>query len=131
MLAAFSMVGAFVAVLITAGATGIGLLLAKRLTRLTRRPGAPEVPLRESMRRSRAKLREQLTPWERRFFYAYALGSPLLAPVAIGVLLFGSSGMRGLGIGLLLLGLVAAAVPISPFMRARVRRREQRAGDRE
>lgn len=87
--AAFSIVGPVAAVLIIAGSTAIGLLLGKRLTR---RPGAPEVSLRslrESMRGSRAKLREQLTPWERRFFYGYALISPLLAPLAIVLLLFG------------------------------------------
>jgi hypothetical protein len=129
--AAFSIVGPVAAVLIIAGSTAIGLLLGKRLTR---RPGAPEVSLRslrESMRGSRAKLREQLTPWERRFFYGYALISPLLAPLAIALLLFGPSGMRDVGIGLLLVALVVVAVPISPILRARIRRREQRADERK
>jgi hypothetical protein len=129
-LAAFSVVGAIAFVLICAGSTALGILLAKRLGR---RPGAPEVSLRlvrEGMRRSRSALREQLTPVERLFFYGYALVSPLLAPIGVGLLVFGRGGMRGVGIGLLLVALVVLAIPISPFMRARIRRREQSASDR-
>src|SRR5271165_1510456 len=114
-LAAFSVEGAVAFVLICAGSTALGILLAKRLGR---RPGAPEVSLRlvrAGMRRSRSALREQLTPGERRFFYGYALVSPLPAPVGVGLLVFGGGGMRGVGIGLLLVALVVLAVPISPF----------------
>jgi hypothetical protein len=125
-IAAFSVVGAAAAVVICAGAVAVGLLFG---TRFARRSGA-EVSLRESMRRSRAKLREELTPGERRFLYGYMLISPLVVPVAVLLLLFGASDMRGVGIVLLLVSLLVAAVPISPIMRARIQRRQQRADDR-
>jgi hypothetical protein len=78
------------------------------------------------LRRTRAQLREQLTPGERLFYYAYALTSPLLAPVGIGLLVFGSHSTHAIGIGVLLLALLVMAVPISPFLRARIRRRESK-----
>jgi hypothetical protein len=109
---------------IVAVCAAFGGWLAKRLTR---RPGEPGVRLRDALRRRRAELREQLTPGERRFFYGYGLVSPLLAPVGIGLLVFGSHDTRGVGIGLLLVALLVMAVPISPFLRARIRRREGRS----
>ena len=124
-LAAFSIVGLVAFIAIVAGSTALGLLLGKRFARRNRAPGEPEVSLREGMRRSQARLRRELTPGERRFFYGYALVSPLSAPAGIVLLVFGSHGVRGVGIGLLLLALVMAAVPISPILRARIRRREQ------
>ena len=44
------------------------------------------------------------------------------------LLLFGSGATHGVGIALLVIGLLAMAVPISPLLRARVRRREAQAG---
>jgi len=70
------------------------LWLGKRLTRLTRQPGEPEVRLREELRRNRAQLRRELTPGERRFLYGYTLLSTLLAPVAIALLVLGSGTTR-------------------------------------
>ena len=124
-LAAFSIVGLVAFIVIAAGSTAVGLLLGKRFARRNRAPGEPELSLGDGMRRSREKLRRELTPGERRFFYGYALVSPLSAPAGIVLLVFGSHGVRGVGIGLLLLALVMAAVPISPILRARIRRREQ------
>jgi hypothetical protein len=55
----------------------------------------------------------------------------LLAPVGVVLLIVGSGAAHGVGIALLVLGLLAMAVPISPLLRARVRRREARAGRRQ
>jgi hypothetical protein len=121
---------AVVAALIVISASG-GVWLGKRLSRLLKRPGEPQLSLRDSLRRSRAQTRQLLTPGERRFAYGYTLVSGLLPPVAIGFLVFGTSTTRAVGAGLLLLALVLMAVPISPFLRARVRRRAARASDRE
>lgn len=129
--ASVSVGGLVAALLLIAVLSALGVWLGLRVARCMRRPGEPEVSIREKLRRSRAQLREQLTPRERMFFYGYTLVSTLLAPVAIGLLVFGSGSTRGVGIGLLLVALVVMAVPISPFMRARVRRRERRASDRK
>lgn len=122
-LAAFTVAGAIALVAIVALSVALGGWLGRRLTR---RPGQPEVRLRDSLRSSRAQLREQLTPGERRFFYVYALASPLLLPTGIGLVVFGSHSTRSVGIGVLLLALLVMAVPVSPFLRARIRRREER-----
>ncbi len=54
-----------------------------------------------------------------------ASGQPACA-VAIGPLVLGSgSTIRGIGIGLLLVTLVLYTIPVSPILRARVRRRER------
>jgi hypothetical protein len=127
-LAALSIAGAVAFVVIVAGSGAFGVWLAKRLTK---RPGEPEVSIRENLRRGRAQLREELTSGERLFLYAYSLVAPLLAPAAILLLVFGASSTRGVGIGLLLVALVTMAVPISPVLRARVRRRDERANDRK
>ena len=111
-------------VLIVAGSLGCGLWLAKRLGR----PQGQELSLRqmrEGFARNRAQLRAELTPGERRFFYAYGLVSPLLAPAGIGLVVWGDSSTRGAGIALLIVALLVTAVPVSPFLRARVRRREK------
>jgi len=83
----------------------------------------PDASLRETPAQRRAQARKLLTPRERRFALGYTLASAILAPVAVGLLVFGTSSIRGLGIGLLLVALVVMAVPISPFLRAKVRRR--------
>jgi len=54
----------------------------------------------------------------------------LLAPVGVVLLIVGSGVAHGVGIALLVVGLFAMAVPISPLLRARVRRREARADRR-
>ena len=85
----------------------------------------PPVGLREKLRRDRALIREQLTSGERAVAYAVLWLGALLPPV--GVILAASSTTRGIGIGLLLLGLLILAVPISPFLKARIRKRERSA----
>jgi hypothetical protein len=125
--AAAGIAGIAAVVVLTGAASAVGVWLGKRLTR---RPGEPQVSLREKLRRDRAQLRQELTPGERRFFYAYMLLSAPLAPVAVGLVVFGSGATRAVGIGLLLAALVVMAVPISPFLRARVRRRQQDASER-
>ena len=76
------------------------------------------------LRRDRAQLRTQLTTRERVVFYLYGwLG--LLLPLVGGVLIVASSATRGIGVGLLVLAVLVMAVPISPIMRARIRRREK------
>jgi hypothetical protein len=129
--AALNIANAVTAVLIIAGSAAGGVWLGKRLTGLLRRPGEPQPSLRESLKRNRAQTRKLLTPGERRFAYGYTLVSGLLPAVAIGLLVFGTSTTRAVGAGLLLFALVLMAVPISPFLRARVRRRERRASDRK
>ena len=121
--AAFSITGAVATVVIGAGFGALGVWFGNRVFRVSGSAGAPEVSLRRSLGRSRAQLRAQLTPGERRFFYGYMLISPLLVPLAIGLLVFGPSSTRAVGVGLLLVALVVMAVPISPLMRARIRRR--------
>jgi hypothetical protein len=71
---------------------------------------------------------EAVTRGERVFARSYTLLASLLVPVAIVLLIVGSGAAHGVGIALLVVGLLAMAVPISPFLRARVRRREARAG---
>jgi len=55
----------------------------------------------------------------------------LLAPVGVVLLIMGSGAAHDVGIALLIFALLAMAVPISPFLRARVRRREARADRRQ
>jgi hypothetical protein len=119
---------AFVVILGTGGA--LGVWLGKRLGRLTRRPGEPEVALREKLRRNCAERRRELTPGERWVVHGYMALCTFLGPVAIVLLLLGPGTPRTVGIGLLFAALVVFAVPISPFIRARVRRRERRSSDR-
>lgn len=72
-----------------------------------------------------------LTRGERVFAWSYTLLVSLLAPVGVVLLITGSGAAHGVGIALLVLGLLAMAVPISPFLRARVRRREAGADRRQ
>lgn len=52
--------------------------------------------------------------------------SALLAPVGIALLVFGGDAARRVALACVLVGLVLMVVPISPFLRARLRRREAR-----
>jgi hypothetical protein len=51
----------------------------------------------------------------------------VLPPLTFGLLRFGDSSVRGVGIGLAFVTLVVYAVPVTPILRARVRRREAHA----
>jgi hypothetical protein len=123
--AAVNIAAVVIVVLITAGSVVVGVWLGKRLTRLTKRPGAPDVSLRESVKLQRAQLRIELTPGERRFAYGHTVLGVILPGVSIGMVVLGTGSTRSVGIGLLFFALLLMAIPISPFLRARVRRRER------
>ena len=84
--------------------------------------------VRADLRQSREERRMLLTGRERIFAWVFAFLPSLLGLVGI-VLLIG--GAHAIGIALLALALAAMAIPISPLLRARVRRREARAGRRQ
>ncbi len=83
--------------------------------------------IRANLRRGREERRQLLTKPERFVAWAFALLPSLLALVGVVLLIGGGSGARVLGIVLLVLSLLGMTVPISPFLKARVRRREARA----
>jgi hypothetical protein len=64
------------------------------------------------------------TRGERIVVWSYTVIVSLFAPAGVVLLMWGSGAARSVGIALLVVGLVVMAVPISPFLRARVRRRE-------
>ena len=75
-------------------------------------------------RRFREERRRRLTRGER-----VVAGTLVLLPgpgVVVGIVLLVSNHARPVGIALLILGLLAMAVPIGPILGARVRRREAR-----
>jgi hypothetical protein len=78
------------------------------------------------MRRLREVRRKRLTRGERILGWTLALGPSVLVVVAVALLL--SDHARTIGIALLIVALVVMAVPISPLLGAKVRRREARAG---
>ena len=77
------------------------------------------------MRRNREARRRLLTREERMNGWGFAFLPPMLVFVGVVVLAIGAE--KGLGIALLVVGLLLMLVPISPILRARVRRREERA----
>jgi hypothetical protein len=83
----------------------------------------------EKLQHNRELIRAQLTPGERLFAYSW-LALTMVLPFAGAILIGAGSTTRAIGIGLLAAGLVFALVPISPILRARVRRREQDSADR-
>ncbi len=87
--------------------------------------------LRVGVRRSRKVRRELLTLGERVFAWTMTLFGVIAVPAGIIILLSGDSGLRAMGIGLLIVALVVTAVPVSPILQARVRRRQQATGDQE
>ena len=83
--------------------------------------------IRSGLRRGREERRRLLTRGERVFARSYTFLVSLLAPFGVVLLIWGSGAAHDVGIALLVVALFAMAVPISPFLRARVRRRESRA----
>jgi len=81
--------------------------------------------LRAGMRRRRRQRRELLTRGERVVAWTMVFLSAVLVPAGLIILLSGGSGLRPVGIALLVLALVVAAAPISPILQARVRRRQR------
>jgi len=127
-LAAVSIAPLVIAALSVAGGLALGIWLSKRLG-IGNRLGEPAMPFREKLRRGRAERKKQLTAGERRFMFGYTLLSSALPPLSLGLVVWGSGTTRDVGIGLLLLALVVMAVPISPFLRARIRGRERRESE--
>jgi hypothetical protein len=86
------------------------------------------VGFKENLRSVPGKLDEAgLTSGERVFLYVHAVLVIVLPTLAIALTIFGHGTVRAVGLGLLLLTVVLYAVPTSPILRARVRRRQERA----
>jgi hypothetical protein len=81
--------------------------------------------VRAGIRRRRRARRELLTLTERIVVWTMVLLSAALAPAGLIILLTAGSGLRPVEIALLVLALVVMAVPISPILQARVRRRQR------
>jgi hypothetical protein len=79
--------------------------------------------IRANLRRGRGERRKLLTKPERFVAWTFALLPGPLALVGVVLLIGGRSGARVVGI-VLALSLLGMTVPISPFLKARVRRRE-------
>lgn len=86
--------------------------------------------VKSALRRGREERRRLLTRGERGFAWSVAVTPSLLVLGGIALLVWGKSAGHGVGIALLIVALLLMAVPISPFLRARVRRREARAARR-
>lgn len=69
-----------------------------------------------------------LTRGERGFVYAWSVFGLLITPAALLLTIYGHGTARTVGIALLFLALLYMAVPISPFLGARRRRRERAGG---
>jgi hypothetical protein len=80
--------------------------------------------LPSNMRRHREERRRLLTRGERIVAGAFILGPSLFTVAGIVLLLSVHGAAHAIGIALLILGLLMMTVPISPFLRTRVRRRE-------
>lgn len=86
--------------------------------------------MRSTLKRGRQQRRRLLTRAERAFAWSVAVAPSLLVLGGIALLVWSKSAGHGVGIALLIVALLLMAVPISPFLRARVRRREARAARR-
>lgn len=86
--------------------------------------------VRSALKRGREQRRGLLTRRERAFAWSLAVAPGLLALGGIALLVWGKGTGRSVGIALLIVALLLMAIPISPFLRARVRRREARAARR-
>ncbi len=122
---------AFVAIMVLALGVGGWLALWDARKRGTiPRDGSAIRHVRAGMRRRRRVRRELLTRGERMVAWTMVLLSAILAPAGVIILLSASSGLRSVGIALLVLALVVMAVPISPILQARVRRRQRASRSR-
>ncbi len=75
------------------------------------------------MKRRREERRRLLTRGERAFAWSLTFAPSLLVLGGISLLVWGKGAGHGVGIALLIVALLLMAVPISPFLQARVRRR--------
>jgi hypothetical protein len=86
--------------------------------------------VRAALRRQRQRRRALLTRRERILAWTMVFLSVGLAPAGVIILLSGGASLRSVGIALLVLALVVMAVPISPILQARVRRRQRASSSR-
>lgn len=118
-----------VATLVIVGFSGgTGIWLGLRMVRKQGQIPQDEPALRHiraGLRRNRKARRELLTRGERFVAWTMALLSMVLVPAGLIILLSGDTSLRLIGIAMLLLALIVAAVPISPILPARVRRRQR------
>lgn len=107
-----------IVVAVVAALAGVfgGIWIASRL-------GIDTRSLSRTMKRHREERRTLLTRGERVFVRGYMLLG-IVALAGIPLVVYGRHGLRTAGIVLLLVALLIMAIPISPFLRARVRRRE-------
>lgn len=106
--------------------------LGRRLAMPARLRTAPPEQQAE-WKRERAKRRNEafaaLTRRERIFLYCYYAISLPAMPVSLLLTIYGAGTTRTVGIVLLLVALVLAAVPLGPILGARARRRQKAAGE--
>jgi hypothetical protein len=122
---------AFVAFVGFSLGVGVWLALWDARKRGTIPRGEPAIGyLRAGMRRRRRQRREFLTLGERIVAWTMVLLSAVLVPVGLIILLSAGSSLRPVGIALLVLALVVMAVPISPILQVRVRRRQRASRSR-
>jgi cytochrome b subunit of formate dehydrogenase len=88
------------------------------------------VELMKALRRGREARRRLLTRGERVFAWSLIVAPSLLVLGGVALLMWGKGASHGVGIALLIVALFAMAVPVSPLLGARVRRREARAARR-
>lgn len=80
----------------------------------------------EHLKRGQSRLRAQHTTGEVVFLYLWTAVGCLLPAVGLGLTIFGQHALRAVGVGLLVAFVVLWAVPLSPILAARRRRREGR-----
>lgn len=85
--------------------------------------------VRGALKRRREE-RQRLTRGERALAWSLAFAPSLLVLGGIALLMWGKGAGHGVGIALLIVALLLMAVPISPFLQARARRRKARAARR-
>lgn len=86
--------------------------------------------VRSAVKRRREERRRLLIRGERALAWTLAFAPSLLLLGGIALLVWGKGAGHGVGIALLIVALLLMAVPISPFLQARVRRRKGQAARR-
>jgi hypothetical protein len=86
--------------------------------------------VRSALKRRREERRRLLTRGERALAWSLAFAPSLLAVGGVALLVRGRGAGHGAGIVLLVVALFLMAVPISPFLQARVRRRKAQVARR-
>ena len=80
---------------------------------------------RATMRRHREERRRLLTRGERAFVSIWMFAAWALPLAGVLLLVYGAGSVRTAGVVLVALALLTMAVPVSPVLRARLRRREE------